>query len=343
MQFLPDAMLVGVGSRSKAWVILPWGAEKAGKQQESKTRGAAMTARLTGVIPPMTTPFGKDGEIDFKLVSPQMEWLISAGIHGVAVGGSTGEGHTLDHEEYRDLIAATVDAANGRIPVIAGIIVDSTRDAIRRGKLVRSLNVAALQVTPVHYLFRPNDDAMVEHFHRIAGETGMPIIIYNVVPWSYLSPSLLTRIMNEVPLVVGVKQSAGDLKLFADLMLMAPDKLIYSAVDALMYPSYVLGAHGSIAAILTAAPHASVELWNVVKSGDHPRALELHKKLLALWNALIADNLPACTRFAQTMQGLPLTYPRAPMPEASSEQQAAIKRALGRLEAIGRRQVEAAE
>jgi len=58
---------------------------------------------------------------------------------------------------------------------------------------------------------------------------------------------------------------------------------------------------------------------------------------------LIADNLPACTRFAQTMQGLPLTYPRAPMPEASSEQQAAIKRALGRLEAIGRRQVEAAE
>ena len=63
--------------------------------------------------------------------------------------------------------------------------------------------------------------------------------------------------MNEVPLVVGVKQSAGDLKLFADLMMMAPDKLIYSAVDALMYPSYALGAHGSIAAILSAAPHAS--------------------------------------------------------------------------------------
>jgi hypothetical protein len=93
-----------------------------------------------------------------------------------------------------------------------------------------------------------------------------------VVPWSYLSPALLTRIMNEVPLVIGVKQSAGDLKLFADLMMMAPDKLIYSAVDALMYPSYALGAHGSIAAILTAAPHASVALWDAVKAGDHPRA-----------------------------------------------------------------------
>jgi hypothetical protein len=95
--------------------------------------------------------------------------------------------------------------------------------------------------TPVHYLFNPDEQAMVDHFRRMADETGMPIIIYNVVPWSYLSPALLTRIMKEVPLVVGVKQSAGDLKLFADLMMMAPDKLIYSAVDALMYPSYALG------------------------------------------------------------------------------------------------------
>ncbi|OSI19486.1 dihydrodipicolinate synthase family protein [Bradyrhizobium canariense] len=302
-----------------------------------------MKARPTGVIPPMTTPFRKDGEIDYTLVAPQVDWMIGAGAHGVAAGGSTGEGHTLDHEEYRDLMEATVAAVKGRIPVIAGIIVDSTRDAIRRGKLVRDMNVAALQVTPVHYLFKPDDEAMVAHFRAMADETGMPIIIYNVVPWSYLSPALLTRIMTEVPLVVGVKQSAGDLKLFADLMMMAPDKLIYSAVDALMYPSYTLGAHGSIAAILSAAPHASVALWDAVKAGDHPRALDLHKKLLTLWNAVIADNLPACTRHAQTLQGLPMTYPRAPMPEASSAQQAAIRKALDGLGALNGRRVEAAE
>lgn len=302
-----------------------------------------MKIRPTGVIPPMTTPFRKGGEIDFKQVAPQVDWLIGAGSHGMAAGGSTGEGHTLDHEEYRDLLAATVEAAKGRAPVIAGIIVNSTRDAIRRGKLVRDMDVAALQVTPVHYLFKPDEQAMVDHFRRMADETGMPIIIYNVVPWSYLSPALLTRIMNEVPLVVGVKQSAGDLKLFADLMMMAPDKLIYSAVDALMYPSYALGAHGSIAAILSAAPHASVELWNAVKAGDHARALELHKKLLTLWNAIVSDNLPACTRHAQSLQGLPATFSRAPMPEASPAQQAAIGKALEGLGALGGRRVEAAE
>ena len=301
-----------------------------------------MKVRPTGVIPPMTTPFSKDGEIDFKLVAPQVDWLIGAGSHGMAAGGSTGEGHTLDHEEYRDLVAATVDAAKGRVPVIAGIIVDSTRDAIKRGRLVRDMNVAALQVTPVHYLFKPDEQAMVDHFRRMADETGMPIIIYNVVPWSYLSPALLTRIMKEVPLVVGVKQSAGDLKLFADLMMMAPDKLIYSAVDALMYP-YALGAHGSIAAILSAAPHASVKLWDAVRAGDHAEALALHQRLLALWNAIVSDNLPACTRSSQSLQGLPKTFSRAPMPEASAAQQAAISTALQGLGALGHKAIEAAE
>jgi 4-hydroxy-tetrahydrodipicolinate synthase len=287
-----------------------------------------MSQHPHGVIPPMTTPFREDGEIDLGLVAAQLDWLCAAGVHGVAAGGSTGEGHTLDHGEYRDLLAATVEAAHGRIPVIAGIIVDSTRDAIRRGRLVRDMKVAALQVTPVHYLFRPDDEAMVRHFRSIAEETGLPVIIYNVVPWAYLSPALLTRIMTEVPTVIGVKQSAGDLKLFADLMTMAPDKQIYSAVDALMYPSYTLGAAGSIAAILAAAPHASVALWDAVRAGDHGRALALHKTLLALWNAIVGDNLPACVRHAQALQGLPKSWSRAPMPAASPAQQAAIARAL---------------
>lgn len=285
--------------------------------------------QMHGIIPPMTTPFGADGAIRLELVKPQVDWLLGHGVHGLAVGGSTGEGHTLDAEELRDLVAATTEAAKGRAPVIAGIIVDSTRDAIRRGKMVRDLGVAALQVTPVHYLFRPDDEAMVRHFRAVSEETGVPVIIYNVVPWTYLSPALLLRIMREVPGVVGVKQSAGDLKLFADLMLDVPaGKLIFSAVDALLYPSFALGAHGTIAAIPTAAPRALVDLWNAVQAGDHKRAHELHRRLLRLWNALVADNLPACTKFAQSLQGLDPGLPRAPMPPASPDQRAAIKRAL---------------
>src|SRR5258708_10617744 len=113
-----------------------------------RQRGLTMKMHPTGVIPPMTTPFRKDGEIDLKLVASQVDWLLGAGCHGMAAGGSTGEGHTLDHEEYRDLVAATVEAAKGRVPVIAAIIVDSTRDAIRRGKLVRDSDLASPHAPP---------------------------------------------------------------------------------------------------------------------------------------------------------------------------------------------------
>jgi 4-hydroxy-tetrahydrodipicolinate synthase len=288
-----------------------------------------MSARPFGIIPPMTTPFGRDGDIDFGAVAAQVEWMIGQGVHGLAAGGSTGEGHTLDRDELARLVDVAVKTARGRVPVVAGIIVDSTRDAIRRGLAVKDRGAAALQVTPVHYLFRPSDDAMLRHFRDIAEGTGVPTIIYNVVPWTYLSPALLCRIFREVSGVIGVKQSAGDLKLYADLLVEAPAQAsIYSAVDALMYPSFALGGHGAIAAILAAAPTASVALWDAVKAGDHRRALDLHRRLLRLWNAMAGDNLPACTKFAQAAQGCPSGSPRAPMPPAGASQRDAIFEAL---------------
>jgi 4-hydroxy-tetrahydrodipicolinate synthase len=293
-----------------------------------------MAEALAGIIPPMTTPFDRDGEIDEGAVRAQVRWLIGQGVHGLAVGGSTGEGQTLDRDELRRLVATVADETAGRVPVIAGIIVDSTRDAIRRGKALEGLGVAALQVTPVHYLFRPDDDAMLEHFRAIAETTALPVVIYNVVPWSYLSPALLCRIMREVPGVIGVKQSAGDLKLLADLLISAPaDRRILSAVDALLYPSFALGAHGSIAAILAAAPRVCVELWDAVRRGDHAVALDRHRRLLPLWNAMVGDNLPACTKYAQVLQGCPGGHPRAPMPAAAAARPRAIRQALEGLSA----------
>jgi len=282
----------------------------------------------------MTTPFDADGEIDDKALAAQVEYLLDAGVHGLAAGGSTGEGHTLGYDELRRVVATTCETAAGRVPVIAGIIVDSTRDAVARGQAVAGLGVAALQVTPVHYLFRPDDAAMLAHFRAIAEATELPVIIYNVVPWSYLSPDLLRTIMADVPGVVGVKQSAGDLKLLADLLARRRSgDLILSAVDALLYPSYTLGADGAIAAILTAAPAASVALWDAVEDGDHGRAHDLHVRLLRLWNALAADNLPANVKTALELQGCPGGLPRAPMPSSSPAQRDAIAAALAGIDA----------
>lgn len=291
-------------------------------------------AEIGGIVPPIPTPFTADGEIDATAFRGVMRFMLAAGVHGVAVGGSTGEGHAIDGGEARDLLDLAVEEAAGRVPVVAGIIVDSTRQAIRRAREAEAAGAAALQITPVHYLFRPDDEAMLAHFRAVAEAVATPILIYNVVPWTYLSPALLVRVMREVPGVAGVKQSAGDLKLFADLMLTAPSKArILSAVDALMYPSFALGAHGAIAAILAAAPRACVALWDAVKAGDHAAALRLHERLLPLWNAMVGDNLPACVKAALELQGCPAGLPRAPMPPASPAQRKAIEAALRTLEA----------
>ena len=284
---------------------------------------------IRGIVPPMTTPFTEQGGIDGKAFRAQARFLLGRGVHGLAVGGSTGEGHTLSTEELRHLVDMAVEEADGTVPVVAGVIVDSTAQAIERGTAVAVPGVAALQVTPVHYLFRPDDAHMREHFRAMAEAVGVPVVIYNVVPWTYLSPELLIGIMREVPGVVGVKQSAGDLKLFADLMVGAPEGArIMSAVDALMYPSFALGAHGAIAAILTAAPRALVELWDAVAAGEHAAALSLHNRLLALWNVMVGDNLPAAVKAALTVQGIDGGLPRAPMPAAAAGQARAIAGAL---------------
>ena len=291
--------------------------------------------KLRGIIAPFTTPFSQGGDIDLNLIKPQVDWLIENGVHGLAAGGSTGEGHVLNRDEYVSLMQKTSESLNNRVPLIAGIIANSTSEVIARGKSVKSLNVAALQITPPSYLFRPDDDAMVRHFQEIYEECQIPILIYNVVPWCYLSPDLLLRIMKEVPGVLGVKQSAGDMKLFADLIRRAkPENMIFSAVDALLYSSYQLGAPGSIAAILTAAPGPSVKLWNAVNEENWNKAKDLHERLMPLWDAIGLDNMPSLCKYAQKLQGLETGFARRPTAPATDEQKKMIKTALANLNLI---------
>jgi 4-hydroxy-tetrahydrodipicolinate synthase len=135
--------------------------------------------------------------------------------------------------------------------------------------------------------------------------------------------------MAEVPGVAGVKQSAGDMKLFADLMRRASkNNLIFSAVDALLYPSYQLGARGSIAAILTTVPGPSVKLWDAVKAQNWETARDLHERLMPVWDAVGVDNMPSLVKYAQELQGVPSGVARRPTSPATDAQKAQVRSAL---------------
>jgi 4-hydroxy-tetrahydrodipicolinate synthase len=288
-----------------------------------------MELELTGVIPPLVTPFTANGEINEAAFRNVVRFNLSKGVHGVCPGGSSGEGHTLTLEEFVRVMEITAEEVNGAVPIVAGIISNSTRDAISRAKAISHLPVAALQVTPVHYLFKPDEAATFRHFKTLTEAVDIPVIIYNVVPWNYCSPAQLIRLMSEVPGVMGVKQSQGDLKLMADLLLGVPEGCkIYSAIDALLYSSFALGAHGTIAATPAAIPGVCVALWNTVQAGDHVKAFEMHKAMLAYWNTIATDNLPANIKTSLTLQGCDAGLPRAPMPPTEEARLSTIRKAL---------------
>lgn len=225
--------------------------------------------QLSGVLPPITMPFDMKGELVKGGLREQIDFIIKNGANGVVAGGSTGEGHTLTDAEFSSVMQEAYEATAGRVPFLAGLIVQSTRAAIERANMLKGMKVAALQVTPVHYLFKPDADATIEHFRTISDATGLPILIYNVIPWNYLSVDLMLRIMDEVPGVVGMKQSGGDLKSLSDLLLRCkPENVVLSGVDALLYPGFCMGMHGAISALTSAVPHIVVRIQKAVEAND---------------------------------------------------------------------------
>jgi len=297
------------------------------------TKGAVMFEHIYGIIPPMTTPFHSDGTLDEDTMRTEARYLIEvAKVHGLAVCGSTGEGHTVSTEEARRITTLVTQEVKGRVPIITGAIVDSTAQAIERGKAVKDLGVAALQVTVPHYVFPPDEDTALRHFEGVARGTGLPIIIYNVVRQAMLSARLLTRIITSVEGVIGVKASGGDMKMVADLILLLRGRgRVMTAVDALMYPSFALGADGAISSICTAVPTLLRQLWDTVQAGDFKQALVLHEKILPIWNAIGFENhhnMPANTKTCQELLGRKAGLPRAPMPASSPAQCEAIRKAL---------------
>jgi 4-hydroxy-tetrahydrodipicolinate synthase len=277
-------------------------------------------------------PFNASGDVIDSALGEQIDYAVASGVSGIVVGGSTGEGHTLGRDEFARIMHESHKALAGRGAFVAGLIVNSTREAIERVRLLKGLQIDALQITPVHYLFKPDAEHTIQHFREIHETTHIPILIYNVIPWNYLSAEMTLHIMREVPGVVGMKQSSGDLKSVSDLLAGVQEhNVVLSGIDALLYPAFALGAHGAITALTAAVPGICVQLWKAVRAGDHPAALDLHKRLNTLWNAMSHDNLPACVKYVQHRQGLGFYAPRAPMQPVTAAQKTAIDAALSAL------------
>lgn len=281
-----------------------------------------------GIISTVVTPFDENDQVDHDLLARDVEYLVGAGITAICTTGSTGEGQTLSVEESAEIARTVVKTVDGRLPVIAGIIQNSTAQALRYGAAVKEAGVDALQVTPVHYVFEPSQDETIAFYEELGAKLELPLVLYNVVPWALVPVETIER-MQHIPQLVAVKQSGGNIHMLADLLHRVRDRFsILAALDNLHYPAFAMGAQGALAAIPTVTPHLSVELFEAVQKGDHHKARELHERILTVWKAIDAPNLPATIKAALNLLGRETGLPRKPFRPAGEEQVARIRQGL---------------
>ncbi len=253
---------------------------------------------IEGCLTAIVTPFRGD-RVDFDALGKLVDWQIENGVDGIVAVGTTGESATLDVDEHVAVIAATVRAARGRVPVIAGAGGNATSEALALTKAAEDAGAdALLHVTP--YYNRPSQEGLYRHFQAIARATKLPVVLYNVP--SRTACDLLTetvvRLCDE-PNIVAVKDATGNLVRGGELIAKVGQRLaVLSGDDGTAFPLYAIGARGVISVVSNVAPREMSEMWDAATAGDWARAKALHYKLRHLNQLLFVEPSPAPTKAA---------------------------------------------
>jgi 4-hydroxy-tetrahydrodipicolinate synthase len=277
----------------------------------------------------MFTPFGEDDGIDFAGLAAEARYLKQAGVSGMVVGGSMGEGAGMSPEELGEAVRTVIEAVEGTLPVLGGIIADSSREALCLARALRRAGAQGLQVPPPHFHISGETSVLSQYYRAITDASEIPLLIYNVMPTAQAAVESLQELIATNPLIVGIKQSGRNVHALAALLAEVGGKIkIFSAIDDMIYPSFVLGVDGTISGTSAIFPRHTVEMWKAVKSGDYDKGLNLHQKLTPVWRAVDCPDFSARAKYAATLAGRSVGKPRRPFQWPSGEAAVGIERAL---------------
>lgn len=287
-----------------------------------------------GVFPALLTPFTDDGErIDAAALRAHVAWLIDHGVHGLMPAGSTGEGPLLTLAERQQLLEIVVDAAAGRVPVLAHVGAITTRETIALVRHAQSCGAqAASVVTP--YYFRVPDEALIAHACRVAeAAPDLPIFLYNIPQntGNALSPAVVEAIVARCPNVVGLKDSSDDLDALVRFTMAAGGRLqVLCGSDRLLCDALQAGACGSVSGNANLFPEIVVGLFEAFARGDLAGARAYQEQLNQARAALDDGRYLSLYKRVLERRGLCGGPVRAPLPEAPD---ALVEQAVARLRA----------
>ncbi len=281
-----------------------------------------------GVFTAIVTPFN-GGKIDEKALRKLIEFQIEKGVSGIVACGSTGESATLSFEEHIDVIRMAVEAASGKIKVIAGTGSNNTAEAVHLVKEAEKFKIDGhLQITP--YYNKPTQEGLFMHFKTIAECCSKPVILYNVPSRTAVNilPDTVSRLA-EIDNIAGIKEAGGSLEQAAQILRKVPEKFcMLSGDDALTLPVIAIGGTGVISTVSNIAPADMSLMADYALKGDFKQARKLNFKLLPLIQAMFIETNPIPVKKALNLMGFIENEIRLPLSEASGGAIFKIKAAL---------------
>ncbi|MBU4299106.1 4-hydroxy-tetrahydrodipicolinate synthase [Patescibacteria group bacterium] len=291
---------------------------------------------LSGAITALVTPFKKDKSLDLEALKRLVRFQIEGGINGLAVCGTTGEGATLNYEEYGQVVRAAVSEANGQIPLIAGAGSNDTQKAVHLAQIVKEAGADGLLIVSPYYN-KPTPNGLVAHYKTIGEAVDLPIILYNVPgrTGSNVLPQTVLRLAKEVPQVIGIKEASGNITQVAEVLKDAPkDFVLFSGDDSVTFASMVLGGKGGISVVANEVPKEFSELCRLALNGEWSKAKEINFRLLKLMRTNFIETNPIPVKTALAMMGKIEENFRLPLCPLEEKNRPALEKALKELNLI---------
>ena len=271
-------------------------------------------------MPPLTTPFNEQGEVDYHALARNVQRYNSTGLSGYVALGSNGEAVHLTSEERFRVIETIKKSATSAHVVIAGVNEFSSRAAIEAARKTQDAGAdAVLVITPYFYKSRMTSAALSAFFTEVADYSPLPVLIYNVPQNTGVTIEASTiASLGSHQNIAGVKDSAGNFGAIAEtIRLSPPDFAVMSGNGGILYPALAMGASGAVLAVACAAPRACVELYDAVLGGDHAKARDLQRRIGPLSQAVTAGFGVPGLKAALDLAGFEGRFTRLPLTAVS--------------------------
>jgi dihydrodipicolinate synthase/N-acetylneuraminate lyase len=287
-----------------------------------------------GVIPAATTQFDERLAVDIPATRRVQDALVRDGVHGMIVIGTVGENNSLERDEKLAVIASAAEAADGRIPVIAGVSELTTPRACAFAEAAEKAGATGLMVLPA-MVYVPAEHELEAHFRAVAASSSLPVMLYNNPPAYRVSIGGRTLAnLADVPNIVAVKESAPDPRRFTDLYNMCGDRyVLFAGLDDVALEGLVLGARGWVSGLTNVFPRESIALWDAVQRSDLATALKIYRWFMPLLHLDAEHDLVQSIKLAEAVMGRGSERVRMPRMPLQGERRAEVIRLVEAAEA----------